>query len=76
MLLYLKSDRKDGKRRKEYLLPSIKLPGSGLPLKMAAACHRGGFEEKKIKERKKRRGEERAQLNNNTSGNFSEGRLE
>lgn len=35
---YRKGDSKDGKRRKEYLLPSIKLPGRGLPLKMAAAC--------------------------------------
>lgn len=46
------------KIRKEYLLPSIRLPGRGLPLKMAAA-----FPEQRVRKIEKKgekpRGEER-----------------
>lgn len=37
----------DNQARKKYLLPSIRLPGRGLPLKMAAAHHKGKREVRK-----------------------------
>lgn len=61
----IKSERKERKSRKEHLLSSIKLPGRGLPLKMAAACPKENIwgEGNKGKKGEKRRREKRGQLN-------------